>query len=122
MARTIVSGGLVVTPSGATACDVVIEQGRFTGLLEGSSGIDAYERIDATGLVVLPGGIDGHTHFLQDDPENTDAELAAPHPEEFDGFTNGGRGASAGGATTLVERPTAGPSTRTGGLRPRKID
>jgi allantoinase len=122
MARTIVSGGLVVTPSGTTACDVVIEQGRFTGLLEGSSGIDADERIDATGLVVLPGGIDGHTHFLQDDPENTDAALAAPHPEEFDGFTNGGRGAAAGGVTTVIEMPQADPSTVTGELYHRKID
>jgi allantoinase len=119
--RTIVSGGLVVTPSEATTCDVLIQESRFVGLLDRSSGIDADERIDATGLVVLPGGIDGHTHFLQDDPENADPELAAPHPDEFDGFTNGGRGAAAGGVTTVVEMPQADPSTVTGEIYRRKV-
>jgi allantoinase len=123
MARTIVSGGLVVTRAGATACDVLIEEGRIAGLLmNGSAGMSVDERIDAAGRVVLPGAIDGHTHFLQDDPENTDAALAAPHPEEFDGFTNGGRGAAAGGVTTVVEMPQADPSTVTGAIFERKVD
>lgn len=122
MARTIVSGGLVVTSAGATAGDVLIEEGRIAGLLNGATEMSVDERIDAEGLVVLPGAIDGHTHFLQDDPDNTDPDVAAPHPEEFDGFTNGGRGAAAGGVTTVVEMPQADPSTVTGKIFERKIE
>jgi allantoinase len=122
MARTIVSGGLVVTPAGVSGCDILIEDGRIAGVLDGSAGVEADERIDATGLMVLPGGIDGHTHFIQDDPENTELELAAPHPDEFDGFNNGGRGAAAGGVTTVIEMPQGDPPSVSGHTYRRKIE
>lgn len=122
MPKTIVSGGLVVTPTGALGCDILIEDGRIAGLVDGAAGIGADERIDATGLVVLPGGIDGHTHFIQDDPEDTDPELSAPHPDEFDGFENGGRGAAAGGITTAIEMPQGDPPSVNDRTYRRKIE
>jgi allantoinase len=120
--RAIVSDGLVVTPEGALRRDVLIEDGRIAELVSGSAGLEAEARIDASGLVVLPGAIDGHTHFIQDDPENTDSELAAPHPDEFEGFGNGGRGAAAGGVTTVIEMPQGDPPSVTGQTYRRKIE
>ena len=71
--------------------------------------------IDASGLIVLPGAIDGHTHFTQDDPE-----LFEPIPSEEEGFAAAGRGAAVGGVTTVVEMPQNRPATLDGATFARK--
>jgi allantoinase len=109
MGYTIVRGGLVVTPGGAVRADVLIEGERIAGIVAGNAAIPADETIDASGLVVLPGAIDAHTHFIQDDPEVGQTAF-----EESEGFTNGGRAAAAGGVTTVVEMPQATPPTLDG--------
>jgi allantoinase len=115
MARAIVRGGQVVVPGGVIEAAIVIEGGRIAGLLEPAVEIPADETIDASGLVVLPGAIDAHTHFIQDDPE-----VAAPNPEESEGFVNGGRAAAAGGVTTVIEMPQASPPTTNGAIFRRR--
>ena len=69
----------------------------------------------ATGLIILPGVVDTHTHFIQDDPD-----LFDPDPDEHEGFEAGGRGAAAGGVTTVVEMPQARPPTVDGATFERK--
>jgi dihydropyrimidinase len=60
---TIIRGGTVATASDTFACDVGISDGRIAAL--GHDLGDAGHTIDATGRLVLPGGIDSHVHFSQ---------------------------------------------------------
>jgi allantoinase len=102
MARiTIVEGGTLVTDYARFRGDLVIDGERIVGISADARGILADERIDATGLLVMPGGIDVHTHFRE--------------PDEFtkEGFAAGGAGAAGGGITTVVEMPQADPTTVT---------
>jgi len=117
VARTAIRGGLVVTPAGATEVTLLIEGERIAGILDPAQAIQAEHEIDATGLVVLPGAIDAHTHFIQDDPE-----VAEPNPEEYEGFANGGSAAAAGGVTTVVEMPQAYPPTTDGATFRRRVE
>ena len=99
---TIVEGGTLVTDTYRTRGDLVIEGERIVGITTDARGMLADDRIDASGLLVMPGGIDVHTHFRE--------------PEEFtkEGFTTGSAAAAAGGITTVVEMPQADPTTVTG--------
>jgi dihydropyrimidinase len=62
----LVRGGMVVTVGGSRRADVLISAGRIEALLEPVEGeratASAGEVVDATGLLVLPGVIDVHTH------------------------------------------------------------
>ncbi|MEO5918505.1 MAG: dihydropyrimidinase [Candidatus Limnocylindrales bacterium] len=63
MTDLLVRGGTVVTATGSRVADVAIDGGRITtiGALAGLQE-SAAETIDATGLLVLPGIVDVHTH------------------------------------------------------------
>ncbi|MDQ4100146.1 MAG: dihydropyrimidinase, partial [Chloroflexota bacterium] len=65
--HTVISGGLVVTESDQVPADLVIEDGQIAALLSDASGVQADDRIEADGLLILPGGIDAHTHFREPD-------------------------------------------------------
>src|SRR5688572_22390285 len=99
--RSIIAGGTIVTEHGQIRADVLIAGERIAAILADGEAVEADERIDATGLLVLPGGIDVHTHFREPDPSNVE------------GFTTGSAGAAAGGITTVVEMPQAEPTTIT---------
>ena len=99
--RTVISGGLVVTDGDLFHADIIIENQQIAGLTSDAGDDDADERIDASGCLVLPGGIDAHTHFRE------------PDPGTKEGFVSGGRAAAAGGITTVVEMPQANPTTIT---------
>ncbi|MGH6959799.1 MAG: dihydropyrimidinase, partial [Dongiaceae bacterium] len=56
----VIRGGTVVTASDSVRCDVGIRDGRIAALAdELAPGAD---EIDATGKLVLPGGVEGHCH------------------------------------------------------------
>jgi dihydropyrimidinase len=61
---TRVAGGLVVTPEGARNVDVIVEGERIAAL--DGRGAGEGRVVDAVGCVVLPGGVDPHTHLLAD--------------------------------------------------------
>ena len=92
----IVSGGTVVGENDVFRADVVIRDGRISGLVEDASGLPG-ARLDATGKIVLPGGVDIHTH------------LREPSRIEREDFAHGTAAAVAGGITTVVEMPQADP-------------
>jgi len=95
--RTLIRGGTVVTATGASAADVLIDGETVVALLDpvhtGSFATLADRSIDATGKYVIPGGIDVHTH------------LDMPFGGTFsaDDFETGTRAAAWGGTTSLVD-------------------
>ena len=57
---TIIRGGTVATASDTFTCDVGITGGKVAAL--GTDLGHAKDIVDATGKLVLPGGIDSHVH------------------------------------------------------------
>src|SRR5687767_5320838 len=100
--RVVIHGGTIVTSDGPVRADLIVRGEQIAGIVADASDIDAAERIDATGLVVVPGGVDVHTHFRD------------PDPNLVEGFETGSRGALAGGITTAVEMPQATPTSSNG--------
>lgn len=88
---TLVRGGTVATASDTFTCDIGIRGGRIVALGEQLGA--AEDVIDATGKLVLPGGIDSHVHFAQ--PSGPDVIMA-------DDFESGTRSAAFGGNTTVL--------------------
>ena len=89
--KTVIKGARVVTSSGATECDIGINNGVITTLgLDLKNGENI---IDASGLIALPGGIDSHVHISQ--PSGPGIEMA-------DDFRSGTCSAACGGNTTIL--------------------
>lgn len=88
---TVIRNGTVVTASDTFVCDVGIKDGRIVALANGLT--DADDVIDATGLFVLPGGIDSHVHL--DQPSGEGIVMA-------DDFDSGTRSAAIGGNSTVL--------------------
>jgi dihydropyrimidinase len=60
--RTLIKGGTVVTAAETMAADVLVEDERVAAV--GSDlGAEADRIIDASRRLVMPGGIDVHTHM-----------------------------------------------------------
>jgi len=100
--KTLIVKGLVVMESRAAPADILIENGKISGILTPGAiteGVD--EIVDAQGLIILPGAIDVHTHFTgsHDFPEQE--------------LREGTRGAAAHGVTTIVEMPHSLPPATT---------
>jgi dihydropyrimidinase len=95
----IVSGGLVVTPTGKLQLDLAIKDGMIVGLYEsGSSDVAAHRTFDATNQLVVPGGIDPHVHC--DWPVH-DPRTGGMTTTEGPGVVS--EAALLGGTTTLVD-------------------
>jgi len=92
MTRTLVHGGTVVTASDTFAADVLIEGERITTLAT-KIDVPADKRIDARGKLVIPGGIDVHTHLDMPFGGTTSA----------DDFESGTIAAAFGGTTCVVD-------------------
>src|SRR3954471_21319156 len=95
----VLKGGRLVTPQGIVEADVVIAGRSILALTAGELAPSAAETVDVTGKVVLPGGIDSHTHLR---------EPGYTHKEDI---TTGSRAAAAGGATTVLGMPNVQPPT-----------
>ena len=112
MVDLLVRGGTVVTTAGSRAADVAVEGGRIAAVEADLGGLadGAGEIVDATGLLVLPGAVDVHTHTRV----ATDAEP--------DRFFRDSVAAAFGGTTTFLafnnpgtgSSPAAARSLRTG--------
>ncbi|HWL41908.1 MAG TPA: dihydropyrimidinase [Ilumatobacter sp.] len=97
MPDMIIRGGTVVSATGRTLADVVVEGGKIAALLapgvSDQIGLVADTVIDATGKYVIPGGIDAHTHM----------ELPFGGTAASDTFETGTVAAAWGGITTIVD-------------------
>jgi dihydropyrimidinase len=87
----IISGGTVATAADTFRADIGVRGGRIVALAEGLTG--AAQTIDATGRLVLPGGIDSHVHIAQ--PSGPGIVMA-------DDFESATRSAAFGGNTTVM--------------------
>lgn len=88
----LIRGGVVVTASGVSECDVGISDG-VVAVVGPELGGNAGTEIDASGLHVFPGLIDAHVHFNE------------PGRTHWEGFASGTRAFAAGGATTVFDMP-----------------
>ncbi|HTA87386.1 MAG TPA: dihydropyrimidinase [Silvibacterium sp.] len=88
----LIQDGVVVNADRTMAVDVLIEGGTIR---EVRAGVDpqGHTVVDAAGLLVLPGGIDAHTHLDMPFGGTTSA----------DDFETGTRAAAIGGTTTIVD-------------------
>jgi dihydropyrimidinase len=84
--RLLIRGGRVVNTDGTRAADVLIEGERIANVAGSISAPAGARIIDARGKLVIPGGIDPHTHL---------------QPAFVDDLTSGSRAALAGGITTV---------------------
>ena len=107
MSELVVAGGTVVTAARSFVADVAVSAGRITGVGPGPHRPDV-EIIDASGLLVLPGVVDVHTHTrlpTDDEPDRfyQDSVAAAfGGTTTFLAFNNPGTGISEQGARSLM--------------------
>jgi dihydropyrimidinase len=90
---TIIRDGTVTTATDTYAGDVGIADGRITAIGAGLPVEGAKRVIDAAGKLVMPGGIDVHTHLDMPFGGTTSA----------DDFESGTIAAAFGGTTTLID-------------------
>jgi dihydroorotase-like cyclic amidohydrolase len=94
----VVKNGRLVSPKGIVEGGVAIEDGVIVAVAKEPYLPDADRVIDARGLVVLPGVLDGHVH-------------AVLPPEDS---SSGTKAAAKGGITTVLEIP----GSQMGGFNP----
>ena len=107
MLDLIIRGGGVVTPQRVAEMDIAVLEGKIVAVAEpGVLDGEAARIIDASGKIVVPGGIEPHAH------------IATPVPREWTGLTgvetqspeSASRAAAFGGTTMLIDfaRPLHG--------------
>src|SRR6185437_16886584 len=93
----LIQNGTVVTADSTLAADVLVDGGviREVRALDSVARIDpvGHEVVDARGLLVLPGGVDAHTHL----------DMPFGGTYSSDDFETGTRAAAIGGTTTIVD-------------------
>jgi dihydropyrimidinase len=90
---TIIRNGSVVTATDMYQADVAIANGTIVAIGKDLPDQNASQLLDAAGKLVLPGGIDVHTHLDMPFGGTTSA----------DDFETGTRAAAFGGTTTLID-------------------
>jgi len=90
--KVLIKNGNVVTAIDNYHADVLIEDGKVS-VIGASLAMEADRTIDATGMLVIPGGIDPHTHM----------ELPFGGTFASDDFRTGTVAAAHGGTTTIID-------------------
>jgi dihydropyrimidinase len=90
--KTLIKNGRIVTAVDDYHADILIEDGTVS-LIGRKLEIEADKVIDASGKLVIPGGIDPHTHM----------DLPFGGTSSSDDFFTGTRAAAFGGTTTIID-------------------
>src|SRR6476469_1823698 len=90
--KTVIRNGRIVTAVDDYEADILIEDGRIA-MIAKSIDVKADKTIDAKNRLVIPGGIDPHTHM----------ELPFGGTAASDDFETGTRAAAFGGTTTIID-------------------
>ncbi len=86
----VIAGGTLITPAEAFSADVGVRAGRIAALGQNLAG---RRRLDAGGLLVLPGAVDPHVHLAMD----------AGVTRTSDDWATGTVAAACGGTTTVID-------------------
>jgi dihydropyrimidinase len=89
---TLIKNGTVVNATGSQRADVLIEGEKIAQVAADISN-DGHQVVDATNLLVMPGGIDVHTHLDMPFGGTTSA----------DDYTTGTQAAAVGGTTMVID-------------------
>jgi dihydropyrimidinase len=89
---TLIKGGKVVSAKSSQQADVLIDGEKITAV---GAGLNAtgHTVVDATGMFILPGGIDVHTHL----------DMPFGGTISADDYESGTRAAAIGGTTTVID-------------------
>ena len=93
MPSVLIQHGTVVNANATMKADVLIEGAVIKETRAGIPPSAAETVVDATGLLLLPGGIDAHTHL----------DMPFGGTNSADDFLTGTRAAAIGGTTTIVD-------------------
>jgi dihydroorotase len=96
----VITGGTLATHENTGAADIAVKDGKFVEIGD-LSGSDAAQKIDATGLTILPGVIDTQVHFRE------------PGLDAKEDLKSGSHAAVMGGVTAVFEMPNTKPPTTT---------
>ena len=103
MTELLVRGGTVRTPEGPRRADVHVTDGVISSV-ERSLRAPRAQEVDASGMYVLPGGVDVHVHSR---------EPGFPEKEDFGSLT---AAAAAGGVTVVLDMPNTVPAVDSAGV------
>jgi dihydropyrimidinase len=95
----VIRSDRVVTPVGVASCDIAIANGKIAAVAAAKTfGNDQAKRVvDATGKIVMPGGIDPHVHCKWYSPQPDGTVIYTDPPSVVS------RAALWGGTTTLID-------------------
>src|SRR6201987_1400167 len=93
MPTVLIQNGTVVNADSTVRADVLIDGGAIKEVRPHIPPNSATTIVDATGLLLLPGGVDAHTHL----------DMPFGGTNSADDFETGTRAAAIGGTTTIVD-------------------
>lgn len=98
----VIKNGRLITAHTSYQADVAVQGEQIAAIGNDLSG---EREVDAQGLYVIPGAIDGHVHL-------TDPTTPPPYRPKADSFAVGSRAAAFGGVTTIIDfvQPDPGQS------------
>jgi dihydropyrimidinase len=106
----VIRGGRVVTAGAVVDADVAVRGERISAI---GRGLHGRRQIDADGLLVIPGAVDGHVHMRTERPLHV----------YDDTFETGTIAAAHGGVTAIVDQAQVEPGTPLmDGLRRRRAE
>jgi dihydropyrimidinase len=97
----LVRGGTVVTHDNSVRADVLCQDGRIVAIGPALDAPTGAEIVDAGGMLVMPGGIDPHTHM----------ELPFMGTTASEDFFTGTSAGVAGGTTSIIDFVIPNPGT-----------
>src|SRR5690242_8023165 len=93
MSSVLIQNGTIVNADSTVKADLLIDGAVIKEVRAGIPASAAETVVDASGLLVLPGGIDAHTHL----------DMPFGGTKSADDFETGTRAAAIGGTTTIVD-------------------
>src|SRR5215467_13875237 len=98
----LIQNGTVVTAEETFPADILVEGETIKEVRSGIPTAPALQTFDASGMLLLPGGIDAHTHL----------DMPFGGTTSSDDFETGTRAAAIGGTTSIIDFAIQGRGTR----------